>query len=60
MRLGCFQVWDREIILTALAEHYGKDMDAFRKDLEHNISKVSENPHAQTDSPNPRNMGFAG
>lgn len=32
-------VWDREIILTALAEHYGKDMDAFRKDLEHNISK---------------------
>uniref|UniRef100_A0ACD5UFF9 Uncharacterized protein n=1 Tax=Avena sativa TaxID=4498 RepID=A0ACD5UFF9_AVESA len=32
-------VWDREIILTTLAENYGKDMDAFRKDLEHNITK---------------------
>jgi hypothetical protein len=37
-----FQVWDREIILTTLAENYGKDMGAFRKDLEHNITKVSE------------------
>uniref|UniRef100_A0A453DAE3 Aspergillus nuclease S1 n=1 Tax=Aegilops tauschii subsp. strangulata TaxID=200361 RepID=A0A453DAE3_AEGTS len=32
-------VWDREIILTVLAERYGKDMAAFRKDLQHNITK---------------------
>ncbi|SPT20612.1 unnamed protein product [Triticum aestivum] len=34
-------VWDREIILTVLAERYGKDMAAFRKDLQHNITKGS-------------------
>nr|ACF83878.1 unknown [Zea mays]ACF84638.1 unknown [Zea mays] len=32
-------VWDREIIQTALADFYGKDMDAFRKQLEHNLTK---------------------
>jgi hypothetical protein len=36
------QVWDREIIQTALADFYGKDMDAFRKQLEHNLTKASE------------------
>lgn len=40
--LGRFQVWDREIIQTALAEFYDKDMDTFRKQLEHNLTKVSE------------------
>ncbi|PWZ52943.1 Methionine aminopeptidase 1A [Zea mays] len=35
-------VWDREIIQTALADFYGKDMDAFRKQLEHNLTKASE------------------
>ncbi|XBI96028.1 hypothetical protein VPH35_032367 [Triticum aestivum] len=34
-------VWDREIILTVLAERYAKDMAAFRKDLQHNITKGS-------------------
>nr|WGJ83495.1 endonuclease 1 [Lilium hybrid cultivar] len=32
-------VWDREIILTALADYYGKDMDAFQKDLTKNITR---------------------
>ncbi|CAN6229727.1 unnamed protein product [Urochloa humidicola] len=32
-------VWDREIIQTALAEFYDKDMDTFRKQLEHNLTK---------------------
>nr|CAE04161.3 OSJNBb0034I13.4 [Oryza sativa Japonica Group] len=32
------QVWDREMILTAIAEFYGKDMDAFQKDLVHNFT----------------------
>ncbi|KAJ1273012.1 hypothetical protein BS78_06G247500 [Paspalum vaginatum] len=32
-------VWDREIIQTALADFYGKDMGAFRKQLEHNLTK---------------------
>jgi hypothetical protein len=31
-------VWDREMILTAIAEFYGKDMDAFQKDLVHNFT----------------------
>lgn len=35
-------MWDREIIQTALADFYGKDMDAFRKQLEHNLTKASE------------------
>jgi hypothetical protein len=35
-------VWDREIIQTALAEFYDKDMGTFRKQLEHNLTKVSE------------------
>ncbi|GJN26295.1 hypothetical protein PR202_gb14217 [Eleusine coracana subsp. coracana] len=33
------QVWDREIILTAIDKLYGKDMDMFRKQLEHNFTK---------------------
>jgi len=40
--MGRFQVWDREIIQTALADFYGKDMDAFRKQLEHNLTKASD------------------
>ncbi|CAN6269431.1 unnamed protein product [Urochloa humidicola] len=32
-------VWDREIIQTALAKFYDKDMDTFRKQLEHNLTK---------------------
>lgn len=35
-------MWDREIIQTALADFYGKDMDAFRKQLEHNLTKASD------------------
>lgn len=31
-------VWDREIILTALADYYGKDLDAFKEDLEKNFT----------------------
>ncbi|KAG8066409.1 hypothetical protein GUJ93_ZPchr0004g38186 [Zizania palustris] len=31
-------VWDREIILTAIAELYGKDMDAFQNHLVHNFT----------------------
>ncbi|GJN01596.1 hypothetical protein PR202_ga18873 [Eleusine coracana subsp. coracana] len=33
------QVWDREIILTAIDKLYGKNMDMFRKQLEHNFTK---------------------
>ena len=40
--MGRFQVWDREIIQTALADFYGNDMDAFGKQLEHNLTKASE------------------
>uniref|UniRef100_J3M1S7 Aspergillus nuclease S1 n=2 Tax=Oryza brachyantha TaxID=4533 RepID=J3M1S7_ORYBR len=32
-------VWDREMILTAIAEFYGKDMEAFQKDLVHNFTR---------------------
>ncbi|CAN6241057.1 unnamed protein product [Urochloa humidicola] len=32
-------VWDREIIQTALAKFYDKDMGTFRKQLEHNLTK---------------------
>jgi hypothetical protein len=53
-----FQVWDREIILTTLAENYGKDMGAFRKDLEHNITKVSEIEPAHKTFQKPINMKF--
>ncbi|KAJ8629115.1 hypothetical protein MRB53_022438 [Persea americana] len=31
-------VWDREIILTALKEMYGKDMDLFQEDVEGNFT----------------------
>ncbi|XP_072970782.1 endonuclease 1 [Typha angustifolia] len=31
-------VWDREIILTALADFYGKDMDSFQEDLRNNFT----------------------
>uniref|UniRef100_A0A0E0KVR2 Aspergillus nuclease S1 n=1 Tax=Oryza punctata TaxID=4537 RepID=A0A0E0KVR2_ORYPU len=31
-------VWDREMILTAISEFYGKDMDAFQKDLVQNFT----------------------
>lgn len=31
-------VWDREIILTALADYYGKDLDAFQEDLQKNFT----------------------
>lgn len=40
-------MWDREIIQTALADFYEKDMDAFRKQLEHNITKASEGREPQ-------------
>jgi len=40
--MDCFQVWNREIIQTALADFYGNDMDAFGKQLEHNLTKASE------------------
>ena len=39
-------MWDREIIQTALAEFYDKDMGTFRKQLEHNLTKVSEDDPA--------------
>jgi hypothetical protein len=32
-------VWDREIIQTALADFYDKDMNTFRRQLEHNLTK---------------------
>jgi hypothetical protein len=32
-------VWDREIIKTALADFYDKDMNTFRRQLEHNLTK---------------------
>uniref|UniRef100_A0A6V7QWQ8 Aspergillus nuclease S1 n=1 Tax=Ananas comosus var. bracteatus TaxID=296719 RepID=A0A6V7QWQ8_ANACO len=31
-------VWDREIILTALADYYDKDMDVFQEDLQNNFT----------------------
>ncbi|CAA7394687.1 unnamed protein product [Spirodela intermedia] len=31
-------VWDRDIILTALADLYGKDMDAFQADIQKNFT----------------------
>lgn len=31
-------VWDREIILTALADYYEKDMDLLQQDLERNFT----------------------
>ena len=34
-------MWDREIILTALKEMYGKDMDLFQEDVEGNFTHVS-------------------
>ncbi|XP_073003344.1 endonuclease 1 isoform X2 [Typha latifolia] len=33
-------VWDREIILTALADFYGKDMDSFQEDLHNNFTGI--------------------
>jgi hypothetical protein len=47
-------VWDREMILTAIAEFYGKDMDAFQKDLVHNFTTVRELP--ENNSSKQRNM----
>lgn len=35
------KVWDREIILTALKDYYGNDVDVFQKDLENNYTAVS-------------------
>ncbi|KAE9461786.1 hypothetical protein C3L33_06280, partial [Rhododendron williamsianum] len=32
------QVWDREIILTAAKDYYGKDMDLLRQDIEANFT----------------------
>uniref|UniRef100_A0A1D1YNH6 Aspergillus nuclease S1 n=1 Tax=Anthurium amnicola TaxID=1678845 RepID=A0A1D1YNH6_9ARAE len=32
-------VWDREIILTALADFYGRSMDAFQEDIERNFTE---------------------
>jgi hypothetical protein len=34
------QVWDREIILTAIDKLYGKDVGMFRKQLEHSFTEV--------------------
>ena len=35
------QVWDREIILTALADYYEKYLDSLQEDIVGNITDVS-------------------
>lgn len=36
-----YKVWDREIILTALADYYDKDVTLLLQDIEKNYTNVS-------------------
>lgn len=42
------QVWDREIILTALKDYYDKDVDLLLQDIEGNFTDV---PHINPSIP---------
>ena len=41
MNFNNVQVWDREIVLTALADYYEKNLDSLQEDIVGNLTDVS-------------------